>query len=345
MDVVARRLLEKKLRLGGNYVNTRTKAEILCLICGYKWSAFVTNVLHKSGCPQCSGKARLSLDAVREKLLARGIFLLEKKTIRSDGRPKFRCSSCTYEWAAILDNVLNKGSGCPKCAGNAKYTEENIKDRLKLKGIRLIRLGLPSKRSKFMCKVCKHTWMTFASNVIHRSGCPKCAIQKSRFTREDFDRKLEKHSVRFIKRAKQKIIVECKKCSKKWKTYLKRPSKCTTCYTRFGATEQEIRNVFERITGLKFPKARPRWLKGRSRCPLELDGYNEKHKIAFEYQGIHHYEPIFGDNVLRKRKLRDKRKRELCRSRGVLLICIPYWKENIEGFIRKKLWKSGLIRL
>lgn len=102
-------------------------------------------------------------------------------------------------------------------------------------------------------------------------------------------------------------------------------------------TEDRVRGLLLKLTGWIFPKARPAWLKGRSRVPLELDGFAATQRVAFEYQGVVHYLPIFGKRVLKRVKRNDARKRQLCRRHGVYLICIPYWKTDIETFLRKKL--------
>ena len=60
---------------------------------------------------------------------------------------------------------------------------------------------------------------------------------------------------------------------------------------------------------------------------LQLDGYSEKLGIAFEHQGEQHFRfiPYFHSTEakFRAQKSRDRRKRKLCRARGILLIEIP----------------------
>jgi len=34
------------------------------------------------------------------------------------------CLKDGYKWTASINNVINQGSGCPKCSGNIKYTEQ-----------------------------------------------------------------------------------------------------------------------------------------------------------------------------------------------------------------------------
>jgi hypothetical protein len=70
-------------------------------------------------------------------------------------------------------------------------------------------------------------------------------------------------------------------------------------------------------------KKRPDWLGG-----LELDGYNEELELAFEYQGLQHFEcrSFFfkTEEEFKAQQERDRRKYELCRQRGVCLLLVPY---------------------
>ena len=55
--------------------------------------------------------------------------------------------------------------------------------------------------------------------------------------------------------------------------------------------EEYCREIFEDITGKKFPKERPDWLvNDKTGKKLELDGYCEELKLAFEYDGKQHFE-------------------------------------------------------
>lgn len=106
-----------------------------------------------------------------------------------------------------------------------------------------------------------------------------------------------------------------------------------------GDTEPEIlsRAYMEYLFNAKFrkyPKGSLKWLKGVGGL-LELDGYNEKLGIAFEYNGPQHYNLDFYMNVyklsrevalkrLQRQQQNDQIKKELCKKHDIDLIVIPF---------------------
>lgn len=104
---------------------------------------------------------------------------------------------------------------------------------------------------------------------------------------------------------------------------------CRLCRRSFYRSEELVRALFEKRFRVKFPTVKPAWLKNDRGYSMELDGYNEKLKLAFEYHGEHHYQPIKYGGIdphsrLNQRKKDDERKRKLCRRTGVALIEIPH---------------------
>jgi thiol-disulfide isomerase/thioredoxin len=86
------------------------------------------------------------------------------------------------------------------------------------------------------------------------------------------------------------------------------------------------RVIFEALFGEPFLKTRNLpWLIAPSGRRLELDGYNERLKLAFEHQGQQHFYKVGGyhQTNLKALKKRDKIKRFLCKEHGITLIEIP----------------------
>lgn len=95
-----------------------------------------------------------------------------------------------------------------------------------------------------------------------------------------------------------------------------------------GNSERICTDIFEQLFGKPFPKARPSWLLNSRGKKMELDGYCEELKLAFEYQGVQHYShnAFFHreGKDLEQRKLDDDLKARLCQEHGINLIVIPY---------------------
>ncbi len=118
-----------------------------------------------------------------------------------------------------------------------------------------------------------------------------------------------------------------------------------------SAPEEECRRILQRIYNSPFPRRRPSWLinnlTGRR---MELDGYSEKHRIAFEYNGEQHYRSDHPFNRSHQAFLdqvyRDNLKVELCDARGVYLITVPYNVpfRMLESYIRHYLPEEVMAR-
>lgn len=102
---------------------------------------------------------------------------------------------------------------------------------------------------------------------------------------------------------------------------------CPQCSSGIG--ERITRAFFEQLFGGEFPSCRPDWLKVESGKNLELDGYCARLKLAFEHQGMHHYEAgHYGAEKSKKFKKHDvfrfdQIKRQRCKEKGVTLIEVP----------------------
>jgi hypothetical protein len=113
-----------------------------------------------------------------------------------------------------------------------------------------------------------------------------------------------------------------------------------------GRSEACARAVFEETLGVEFVRVRPPWLER-----LELDGYSEALKLAFEYNGAQHdkFSPFFhkSEEVFAAQKARDARKLALCAARGVRVVVIPSGltaatPARMRAFVTAELAKLGV---
>lgn len=113
---------------------------------------------------------------------------------------------------------------------------------------------------------------------------------------------------------------------------------------RSGSNEELCREILQGIFKKPFPKVRPDFLKNyRTGKNMELDGYNEELKLAFEYSGIQHFEwPNYTKQTLEdfvQTRIRDEKKLEICDEKGIYVITIPYniTANNIRKYILDNL--------
>lgn len=111
--------------------------------------------------------------------------------------------------------------------------------------------------------------------------------------------------------------------------------------------EEFARNIMEEMFRVEFKKRRPDFLKqGEFKKNMELDGYNEKLKVGFEWDGSQHdtYPHAFWKSreEFDAQQMRDMIKDRLCLEEGVILIRIP-WNVNrrvIKEFIMREYLKK-----
>lgn len=113
---------------------------------------------------------------------------------------------------------------------------------------------------------------------------------------------------------------------------------------KVNKTEEICRDIFEKIFKKKFPSVRPVFLKNPvTGHNLELDGYCEELKLAFEYDGVQHAE--FNKHFHKRPNefiyqiKKDDFKSKKCKIEGIDLIRIPHYihKESLEDYIKKEI--------
>lgn len=110
---------------------------------------------------------------------------------------------------------------------------------------------------------------------------------------------------------------------------------CTICSK--GRAEELCRYILEQALDAPFHKVHV-YFEGHR---LELDGYNDSLKTAFEYNGKQHYELTYmtkTERELQYRKHLDELKRKYCEMNGINLMVIPHTVDytSMPSFISKE---------
>lgn len=273
-----------------------------------------------------------------------------------------QCVECQNKFERKWSS-LKRGGVCPKCKMNfCRHTLANIKIKLQKTnpGIIVLSTEYANATSPLSCecRVCGHKWGAPWARLNRGHGCPRCGNQAhadaQRFSLEQIEEKLRSTSKPISIVSKQyknnetPLKCKCLKCNHCWMTTWARLSQDHGCPHCGGnlQSEEKVRETFERVTGLKWPRANPSevpWLHG-----LTLDGFCRElsskkfpNGTAFERQGQQHTKLcLFNDFDLKKlhqQKKRDWRKKYQCWYHGVRLISIPYWVKDIESYIRARL--------
>jgi hypothetical protein len=132
---------------------------------------------------------------------------------------------------------------------------------------------------------------------------------------------------------KRKEVV-CKQCNKvflKTRNQLKKhpnsfcSSSCAATYNNthktHGCRRSKLEIYFEQVLPTKYPDLEFHFNR-KDAINSELDIYIPKIKLAFELNGIFHYEPIYGAGKLNQTQNNDRRKFQACLEQGIELCII-----------------------
>lgn len=119
-------------------------------------------------------------------------------------------------------------------------------------------------------------------------------------------------------------------------------------------SEKRARAIIERYMRAPFPSCHPKWLRNpKTNRPLQLDCYNEKLRLALEFDGSQHafFNPRFHRTVddWTNAVERDNVKDMLCKKQGVSLIRVPFWTSepdmDMSRYIFSELVHHGYLEL
>lgn len=316
--------------LSARYANAQTKLLWQCGK-GHKWRAVPNSIQQGTWCPYCAGRARGSIQEMRQLARSRGGRCLSSGYRGRFVKLRWRCGK-GHEWDATPDSLLNAGSWCPHCAGRMRLDLREMKALARKRGGKCLSKEYVNSDTPLVWQCARgHTWRTRPYHVKAGHWCKRCAAMDKWPARLDRMRRLaEKRGGKCLSKQYQgpdlKLEWECAQGHRWLATpeVIQAGIWCPHCAG--GISEEMCRVYFEHIFGRRFPKGRPGWLRSESGNQMELDGYCESLRLAFEHHGTQHSKRIAHferARTLEQQKDADKRKRNLCRRHGVTLIEIP----------------------
>jgi Probable Zinc-ribbon domain len=336
---------------------------------GHQWEAMPSNIIKTSGtwCPICGRKKsdknrrRHTIEDMYNLASVSGGVCLSTKFESVIKKLTWQCSE-GHIWEADPHHVKN-GTWCPVCSQKIRaeqhktHTIEEMQIFATNKGGQCLSIIFANVKDNLLWACAEgHQWMANADNIINGGKwCPVCAGNQLK-TIEDMQNIALKRGGKCLSTiyqgANKKLQWECQE-GHQWETIpavIFRGGWCPTCSAGLG--ERICREFFEQLLGESFKKARPNWLRTSRGHQMELDGYSQVLKIAFEHQGMQHYKSIkhfdSSKSNLFKIQENDRRKRGLCNANGITLIEVPSILEilgidNVKTFISGELSKNNIL--
>ena len=314
------------------------------------WQATFRNVRNlNKWCQKCYHLDRVFIPISLEEKNKRINEKLKNLNIEAiEVKPLFllKCNICSSEWKR---RALPKTQGCPFCKKNygkrkiykKRIGTKNLNDYILLKEGTLLEKEYLGYRvpHRIRCKE-NHKWTIKPHDLLtDKSWCKACVLYGNRVYNFEslnfYAKKFEGvcFSRQYLGYGKNHKFV-CKNGHHfltSLNRIISRGHWCSHCDTN-NHVEERVRRAFNKIFGCKFVRVNPKWLKKPgARHACQLDGYNEKRKIAFEYNGKQHdhvvdYIKRDNEEKLRIRQLNDKFKRHMCNKKNIALLTIS-WKD------------------
>ncbi len=327
--------------LSGRYIDNRTKLHWRCAV-GHEWEALPINVKRGHWCESCGnerqGRAKAhSIEMMRKIATSRGGQCLSSSYKNNLTKLRWSCKE-GHEWEAVPGSITGsggrKGSWCPICFGRLPNDAgfEQLRELAASRGGMLLSPRYSGVKTRLRWKCAKgHEWQAIPEAVKRGTWCPVCGGSHplSLEMMKNHARKYEGEclSTQYTN-SKTHLLWRC--CEgHEWKAksdHVLKGHWCPICAG--GVSERICRALLERMTGVRFPKQRPKWLKNSRGNQMELDGYAASLRLAVEYHGGQHYQQTAffhqKPDAFEQRKRDDEQKRQLCAEHGIVLFEIPH---------------------
>lgn len=247
------------------YTKTQNKIKCRCKKCGYEWNVLPSSLLQGHGCNKCEGKRTAKGQAKTHKQ-----FMEDFKTMNEHAQDieilgtyknnytkiKCKCKIDGYEWEAKPNSLLG-GSGCAKCAGMVKLTQEQFITKLHQVNPDIEVVGTyVNTHTKIKCKCRKdgYEWEAAPNSLLKGYGCPECAgIVKP--TQAEFIAKVKQLNpdievLGTYVNAQTKIKFRCKIDGYEWEAIpnnLLRGHGCPKCGGKLMPTTEEFKEKLHKI--------------------------------------------------------------------------------------------------
>jgi|GEM_PF-2590195 len=360
--------------LSFKYMNSQTPLEWECEQL-HRWSAKPDQIMgtkKRKGtwCPDC-GKMKLASDRmktlsqVKQEAEKVGLEFIDSEYRGGQEKHLYACKRDPFHnpLKPKKPDLVARGQGCGKCAGNAQPSHEDLNRLARSIGKKNPKARCVSKNYKnssqlldWFCGVETHPIFPASYRSVKYDGtwCKECREAKEGIRYSELCRKLAAHlnarwegsSCQSLKDTQAWTCCDGHPVQRSLESILTYRSFCKVCDGVY-IKEDMVREVFAGLFDKPFKRVKNiPWLRNSKGNRMELDGYNEELSLAFEFQGEQHGKITYfsrNEEQLKERKHDDDLKVELCRKNGINLIIVPYCEwGNLVSYILSELSKINI---
>jgi hypothetical protein len=346
--------------LSTEYINAKFKLTWECDQ-EHQWEAMYDTVQRGSWCPKCSlikkqkkrkEKSKKYFSYIKEICKEKGGECLSDSYLNNHTKLSFKCGK-GHIWDTTASQI-NAGVWCCECKGIITITIQHAKDLAYAKNGQCLSDHYINARTPLLWRCHNgHEWLASYDRVRRGRWCHECYKENKAIYIKD---------AYYLAKSKGGKIITSHNGKINWHTYItwqcnlghtwrskyrhvKGGKWCPQCCS--GISEKICRFIFEETFNRNFIKCRPRWLVNEEGNRLELDGYCEKLNLAFEHNGVQHYNNVKyfknGNATLKRIQRHDQVKAKLCHERGITLIIIPPLFDVIKLHDLKSFIKNSLV--
>lgn len=260
------------------------------------------------------------------------------------------------------NSYMNSKTGCEKCghiltSQTLATSKEEVKKIVEGKNNNILLnpedyVNIYTKNLKVVCGSCGKPFITSLSSIEHSGGrCESCGHEYEkeliRLPIEEVKKRIESvngnkllNPEQYVGNGESNLEILCS-CGRTFTTSLSNyeysnVNRCQICSKRVSKSELYVASILEKykinyISEHKFEDC-------ADKKPLPFDFYLTDYNCCVEFDGIHHYKPIYGEDRFAITKAHDEMKDNYCNNNGIQLIRIPYYLEDkSEEIITKAL--------
>lgn len=161
------------------------KCVVRCVIDWFVWITTAYSLVRGgTSCPQCAGQRKWTAKERIEQInsLKNIEFVSWVDGYRGNtSKANVRCSVDNYSWSPTVNNLVNGGQGCSRCAGKRIWTPDERIDQINsLENIEFLSWIGEYKncysKANVKCAVDNFVWSAAVNDLVNgMKGCPRCA--------------------------------------------------------------------------------------------------------------------------------------------------------------------------